>query len=1474
MTASNSTRNERPIPDYFDAIRSEALAWWDERVLIDKHIAKTIRQHFNKISSSPEHVLSELLQNADDCGPKSGCGAKSARAWIERGVFSFEHDGPDFSQREFKALCAYAGSSKQSLHSIGFRGIGFKSTFSLGPIVEVLTPSIAVQFDHHKFTVPKWLPEAPSVAKTMIRVKLRDEDELVTKDLRDSLEHWRLHPVSLLFFRNINSLAIQDELVSCDRLGPGPIAKSERVRLSGIQNELIVIRSEPAKFPPECLEEIREERDFEDDDLKDFPPCTVELVLGLPGKQQLFVVLPAGEEIDTEFSCNAPFIQNFDRHALKPLSRSPTNRWLLARLGELAGESMQRGLSDSRLSMRSRGSAYALLPPRASADDAERTTADILQKRFLEGFGANPILLATDGTLAEAGKCIRVPDPLHEVWSSDEIARVFADGDKKVLSRDVAAKHAKRLHEYGWLEIRSEQFILSRLSNKELPPPVAPTEIETLLALWSFAGELVPYYQDAILRSIRLLPARQGKILHAADEIVRLPRRPKQLREEDWDFLTQRLVSLDPKLLKAIAEVGPDHIATTTLRRLGLSQPNTVEDVFRRASAAALQDDSTEENDWIRLAHIAANLDVRVPEEFVFVTKGRSKKTPDFGILFDSSTSISKLLPSDWASEHLLHRKYRVTNISCTIDEWRKWTQSEKSRLLPFAPIQEVRIEGVRRRIQKSDVPKLAEERSFQAPTTFPYKKCEACELLDYDFNDALVTYWQQCAAGDCPEIWCDLLRMILKSPASYWHGKFRATLGQLRSREPHEVKCGDIAARWLHRFRDVRCLTDTEGIPDLPAVLMLKNQETEALFGTERFVASDLNIDPNLLPLLLLLGVQNTPASIGQVLDRMTFLATNVDERPDLNAFIKCCETLDRVIKRADRKISDEVTDAFAVRPIILTQTLKWARSQDAFLQNTPDEPAVYELVHSSVRHLDLWKAVDVKPSPSREAIVGTLAEFTPGSRLDAPSHQKAREVLKRYPSDAWNLGHWISLDHTWEPVSALQYRMSMQRLSPYSSLTASLKRRTADLRMLSEQSCRLPPFDRLAELADRVQFRPALSGSNASMECEPAWITNLGRCLVRIRPEDDDKTTTARELGVRLLHAGWQVIANLNAVPYIDDEPVGDPVERAALWYGNVLMVRNKSLAGIYQALVDEITASLISLKVVSAISFCIGRDAADIRDYFEEHFSLDEEVLFAQDTVSESETPPEHTDDPNAECLIEAQDKPTAETDKVNRIRNATKEEPALETKGSDFGDTEPRKKPSTSIRDGHSLNEQPNELSLKNPMLAVLDLTPRVQPPNSKDATKNKTQTSETEQENLTQAQKLQIEECARRIAERILREQLGYPDVEQKPTDNPGYDIEARKPDEILRVEVKGHRGRARTADLSIRQLQTYYDTRGANGVSWELWSIDCLGEDVTHEVGIIRIREIPEDAARTKAVVVDLAKCPWVAIDERGIESN
>jgi hypothetical protein len=112
----------RQPPSYYQAVYERARKRW-EQLEHDPELAGPWNQLLHQVLS-PRHVLSELLQNANDAG------ASRVQVALRDDQFVFEHDGKDFDADEFASLCRFGFSNKRSLHTIGFRGIGFKSTFS------------------------------------------------------------------------------------------------------------------------------------------------------------------------------------------------------------------------------------------------------------------------------------------------------------------------------------------------------------------------------------------------------------------------------------------------------------------------------------------------------------------------------------------------------------------------------------------------------------------------------------------------------------------------------------------------------------------------------------------------------------------------------------------------------------------------------------------------------------------------------------------------------------------------------------------------------------------------------------------------------------------------------------------------------------------------------------------------------------------------------------------------------------------------------------------------------------------------------------------------------------------------------------------------------------------------------------------------------------------------------------------------
>ncbi len=339
-------------PSYFAEILAESSELW-QTLENNAILAAPWYQLFRQVQS-PRHVISELLQNADDAG------ATEAKVELADTGLVFVHNGEDFKAEHLASLCRFGYSNKRALHTIGFRGVGFKSTFSLGNPVEIITPTLSIAFDEKRFTEPIWNGTSEFTDEwTRVRVPVRDEH--CRRELEKNLDEWRSSPVSLLFFRNIRALTLGAERLRWVSSGAGPVNDAEWMALeSEPDSKYLVVRSSPS---------LSQQMLFRRSGKNGF--CSMNNKLSCRRvASKLFLallvdylwVLPTGVLTKLPFACNAPFVQDPARLKIKDPETSPTNRWLLDRTGTLGAKVMRLWLERRDLEIKDRAQAYGLLP--------------------------------------------------------------------------------------------------------------------------------------------------------------------------------------------------------------------------------------------------------------------------------------------------------------------------------------------------------------------------------------------------------------------------------------------------------------------------------------------------------------------------------------------------------------------------------------------------------------------------------------------------------------------------------------------------------------------------------------------------------------------------------------------------------------------------------------------------------------------------------------------------------------------------------------------------------------------------------------------------------------------------------------------------------------------------------------------------------------------------------------------------------
>ena len=1202
-------------PEYFERIQCAASMLWD-KLENDEQLAAPWWQLFRQVQS-PRHVVSELLQNADDAR------ATNARVKINNGKFIFSHNGEDFNEEQFTSLCRFGFSNKRTLHTIGFRGVGFKSTFSLGNEVHLVTPTLSVAFREQRFTEPVWMESSGTVnGHTEVRVAIKSQQ--VQQEMVKNLKEWRKSPASLLFFNNIRRLRFDEGEIRWVSQGSGPVEWSEWMSASNTPNDrYLIIRSLEAEFPEDALREIKDERMTRDEDVT-FPPCRVEIVLGMEGG--LFAVLPTGVTTQLPFACNAPFIQDPSRMNIKDPALSHTNMWLLQRAGKLAADTILDWLGRKSLSIEERCSGYGLLP---DVDHGDRTTLEgrcgaIVEEIFEAEIKGAEFLITETGALESSGKCLAVPNVLLDVWSPSQVSAGFSSHNLPILSRHISDDNQKKLRKKGHVKNLNKVHVIETLMDKRLPRPRFWLH---LLYLWDYISADVTAYRSKH-DNMHVVPVRGKEILYAASEVIR-PSEKRDIKSADWEFLTPYLLPLDLSWVQALQQWRNDdtnsdefsgdqvHSALNVLQVLELDKATSINRIFSKVTDTFFQDPSPKIQDCVRLAHIAAKLEANVPGNFKFVKRdSKLRSTDSCPIVADIDGLLEKFVDKKWYRQNVLHEAYMQHSETCTNTEWRRWVRSTDSGLHSFVPLDQI----TSRIYSRYELTEDLRRRGFNGKPDFPYKR-NVFRVTDWDFDSAHWEYWKLLAKDD-DRFWATLMTFILEQPDSYWSDAASALVSQLANVYSCLVTQESLLPEWILRFRNLPCILDTCGKPHQPAEVFQLTPETKPLLDVKPFVREDLDTELT-RPLLKLLGVRDNPTGPGQILERLQALARS---KPLPLYVRKWCYSLDQLFDRCSTSDIQEIKTAFANDQLILTNQNEWANSDEVFLNSDIKGLQEAVLIHPLLQDLSLWRKIGVQERPTAEMEIEWLKGLPSGGKLNELQTRRVQQIMRAYPDRIWNeTGHWLNLEGSWVPVGSLVY--SLTPLSPsWNNLFQYVKERTADFQLLSFEICQNHPFLTLRTLAEAIEekVQRQLDLPNSK---EKSWLFALGTGLRRIVLDNSSQMERVRELAQRLSQTRWQVARGLKSVPYIDGTPVGTLRPNDVLWHKDLLYVREYSVAKLASLVPQEIAKPFKWKEITEAIKICYERDPIFIDEYLKDKFKL--APLVAEAELDSSSAPEVQSD-----------------------------------------------------------------------------------------------------------------------------------------------------------------------------------------------------------------------------------------------------
>jgi hypothetical protein len=1174
-------------PDYFEHVRDTAARGWARREtdLEDTGVWRTLLEQVK----DARHVVSELLQNADDAG------ARKAAVHVDGNTFAFDHDGVDFDPESFGSLCRFGRSNKRTLHTVGFRGIGFKSTFALGPRVEVRTPTLAVRFDEERFTEPVWLEGTDAAPYTRIEVPVTRGK----KEVGASLKTWAASPAALLFLRHVEAFDVQGRSLNKQPVGSGPVRRSTRVRLSGrVTTDVLYGWSKDQPFPADARVEVRAIRRLPEEE--HLPPCRVELVLGLPGEQRVFAVLPSDDRNALPFSFNAPFVQVPDRSRLK--EDSATNDWLLGRVGRLAAETLLGWLANERLSLAERADAYRLLPKRSGYEWPAQAVAEA----FWQALDGQPLLLGHDGRLYGRDECLDLSPELLRVWTPEESLALFGDGQQAALALEVGRATRERLRAVGLLAPFEPAAALRRLREKRSPRPSQP---DGLLHLWAYAGK-----HQGLLKSnwtgsehrherdyLRVLTVRGSGSLYSAREVVLAS--GWRLAEEDRTLLEQHVRIADEA---AWPDASPADEETAAVRadarqfgrglRETLQTQRSLQAAVEQASRRVFSDDDPGP-DGPTLARLLAHHDLKTPEGFKYKCRDGRWRLAGYGYSTGGWSrewhtrnllawvDAPHLLPGAWAQAHVLADDYAALREGEQGARWERWVRSERSRLHLF-PVPEARINGL---YSKGAVETLCRERGVLPPSE--YKRQRKYDVKDHDFGEALWTHWSG-LSGERPSVWAEVVSAL----ASEWSGRLDGTTAaELRQwgneqHYPLPLPEGKLPSAWVHRLRQQRCLRDEQGEPHRPDELYRRTFETAELGP---FVEEAMD-RPETVALLDVLGVRSKSDDTVGLVARIRVLAETpgpMDE--ELDRLKRLYRALGTALKQAPSQEVAEVRRAFSEGRLIRGEEGGWHTAAEVFREREEGFPAV----PSDVRRLPLWENVGVGSRPDEAWAERALRALSVGRGLSGSQRRQVRAVLRRYPALAGEHGHWLSLAGRWTPLGGLRWRSS-GALDLYPHVADQV----ADVSMVPGP---IPEWlALLPALEEEVEWHASSVGDEPA-EAPPWWRT-FARVLAEAEgfTEDVGDAAGVCDMAARLREAAWIQAGEIARTPHLDGRPVGSATAvRAVYDLGRNRLVMSGKRTAYRDDLVRELGRIFGGGRVAEWIAACANADEGYVVEYLDE-------------------------------------------------------------------------------------------------------------------------------------------------------------------------------------------------------------------------------------------------------------------------------
>jgi hypothetical protein len=1116
----------------------------------------------------PGHVLSELLQNAEDAAAEAQ-ELVDVRVELHDDSFTFWHSGRDFTSQEFRRLCSTGAGTKKRTWRIGQFGHGFRTTFSLGDRVRVRSPKYSVEFLAPRHVYPRWV-EDPLDRGIEVQVSLTRPG--ARAKLSESLERWATSPRSLLFFSHVRSITIGDVCWRRTTVGPGPIPGSEVVRLERseqsfdftvIHDELqvsIAFRVDPSL----SLEAMNMELDRVKRPLLS-PEGTIPITIAIPrnsdvSSQTLFAFLPTHPHADLPFLVNAPFIQSRTRTEIEPPEDNRFNRAVLIVAGHMAARGLERWLN-SQEDRAGRVDAYRLV---VAATNETESIEGLVSAGFQSVIAdrGGPWVLKPDGEIAAGSRGVYMPPEIAGIWDERLVPAILQFPklqEQPLLTATVKPETARRLEQAKWIERTTLPDLLRHLEG--LQSILAPPSDDGYGRLVQLAEGMDPARFPILRAGHRLLSAR--------------------IAIRDLDLAEWRTRNLDdamaalPFPLVVSGSSSPAKFPTAAAAKAKKLKP----DVLRAIADAAVATSTMAA--LIRCAWVASETQTAVDEEFPFLVRSGEIRRPKNGIIGELAIEIAQLNPPEMKES--LHPEYAKG----APPTWPAWIASPASGLLSLPLLEACTITyeldgwpALREWFARHGCRGGVAAKSYRNPATLRTTK-------DWQWPT-----WMM-AALRSPLASALVLHINRAANWSYLEAKVRSGPAWIAGQGGGHIDSiagGIVTANWLVRLQNEACLASAAGTWSHPADLTMYPGARQELLATLGAPDELLTDDGTLTrDVVLALGVRVLQLEARGIMDA---IRRNAEAAAPRTAALVDAWTL----------LDQQSLDAFGLRaelralaantPCIPGSDGKVHLAGDIVVQDTRGLPNL-STVHGALTGLKVWAVLEIPNEASVDLLVNHLARHTLGARLSGEDLERARATIRLAATECWSRGLWLSVGgHVMQPATARWTATTESERQDAGRLFEQYQRQVLDLTIHDSKSatilCEQP------RLASVLLWRAEV----------PAGVVHEGLTrLVEALDWASQRLPAQLHQGrLRETTLGLGVVLHTTGIashPVLDGQKAGGPTPRDHFWKEDVLHVRGRDLHEARRGFMAGILERG-GQRVVDMARDCFDRNPEWIADY----------------------------------------------------------------------------------------------------------------------------------------------------------------------------------------------------------------------------------------------------------------------------------